>query len=121
MKKTLTSFPWFYILFTFYPLLFLWAVNISQIDPAVVIRPFLFTLAGSILICGLLYLVLRDVLKAGLVGSLLLIAFFTYGRIYYWARAVPALQILNHHTVLLPLYAVLFGLAIWGILRVRKL
>ena len=120
MKKTFPRIPWFYILFTFYPLLFLWAVNISQIDPVVVIRPFLFTLVGSAILYGILYLVFRDVVKAGLVGTLLLIAFFSYGHVYYEARAVPALRILSHHTTLVPLYLLLFGLAIWGTLRLKK-
>jgi hypothetical protein len=120
MKKAFTRTPWFYILFTFYPLLFLWAVNISQMDPAVVIRPFLFTLLGSALLYGLLYLVFRNATKAALIGTLLLVAYFSYGHIYYAARSVPALKILNHHVVLIPLYIILLGLGIWGILRIRK-
>jgi hypothetical protein len=120
MKKTFTQIPWFYILFTFYPLLFLWAVNISQMDPAVVIRPFLLTLLGSALLYGLLYLAFRNGIKAALIGTLLLIAFFTYGHVYYAARGVPALTILSHHTVLVPLYIVLVGLGIWGIFRIKK-
>jgi hypothetical protein len=43
MKKPFARIRWFHNLFTFYPLLFLWAENKSQMDPAVVIRPFLFT------------------------------------------------------------------------------
>ncbi|HVM72783.1 MAG TPA: sulfatase-like hydrolase/transferase [Anaerolineales bacterium] len=120
MKKGFTRLPWFYILFTFYPLLFLWAVNISQMDPAVVIRPFLFTLVGSAILYGLLYLILRDGVKAALIGTLLLIAYFSYGHVYYAARTVAALKILNHHYVLVPLYAVLLGLGSWGILRIKK-
>ena len=120
MKKPFKRLPWFYILFTFYPLLFLWAENISQMDPLVVIRPFLFTLIGSAILYGLLYLVFRDLVRAGMIGSLLLIAFFSYGHIYYEARLVPALKILSHHTTLLPLYLLLLGLAIWGILRLKR-
>ncbi len=120
MKKPFKRLPWFYILFTFYPLLFLWAVNISQIDPIVVIRPFLFTLIGSAILFGLLYLVFRDLVRAGMIGTLLLMAFFSYGHIYYEARINPALKILSHHTTLLPLYLVLLGLAIWGILRLKR-
>ncbi len=119
MKKK-PPFPWFYLLFTIYPLLFLWAANISQIDPVVVIRPFLFTLIGSAVLFGILYLVFRDILKTGLIGSLLLLAFFSYGHLYYAARANPQLSLLSHHTALIPLYLVLFGLAIWGILRLKK-
>ena len=121
MKKIIKGFPWFYLLFTFYPLLFLWAINISQIDPAVVLRPFLFTLAGSAVLFALLYLIFRDLIRAGVVGFLLLVAFFSYGHIYYWTRSVPYLKILNHHTVLAPLYLVLFGVAIWASFRIKKI
>jgi hypothetical protein len=120
MKKTYRRLPWFYILFTLYPLLFLWAVNISQIDPIVVIRPFLFTLFGSAILYGILYLVFRDVVRAGLVGTLFLVAFFTYGRVYYGARAIPALNIFAHHTVLIPIYIILLGMGIWGIFQTKK-
>jgi hypothetical protein len=120
MKKAFSHIPWFYILFTFYPLLFLWAVNISQMDPAVVIRTFLFTLLGSALLYGLLYLALRNGIKAALIGTLLLIGYFTYGHVYYAARSVPALKLLNHHVVLLPIYILIIGLAIWGIFRIKK-
>ena len=120
MNKFFRHIPWFYILFTFYPLLFLWAVNISQMDPAVVIRPFLFTLVGSAILYGILYLAFRNVVKAALIGTLLLIAFFSYGHVYYAARSVPALQILNHHAVLIPLYLVIIGLGAWGIFRIKK-
>ena len=120
MKRSFTSIPWFYILFTFYPLLFLWAVNISQLDPAVVIRPFLFTLLGSVILYGVLYLTFRNWIKAALIGTLLLIAFFTYGDVYYSASDVPVFRILNHHIFLLPLYIIIVGLGIWGIFRIKK-
>jgi hypothetical protein len=120
MKKTLTRIPWFYILFTFYPLLFLWAANISQMDPAVVIRPFLFTLVGSTVLYGMLYLIFRNWVKSALIGTLLLVAFFSYGHVYYATRSIPALNFLNHHAVLVPLYILISGLGIWGIFRIKK-
>ena len=120
MKKSFTRIPWFYILFTFYPLLFLWAVNISQMDPAVIIRPFLFTLVGSAILYGILYLAFRNMVKSALIGTLLLIAFFSYGHVYYAARSVPALKILDRHTVLIPIYILLLSLGIWGIFHIKK-
>jgi hypothetical protein len=89
-------------------------------DPAVVIRPFLFTLLGSALLYGLLYVAFRNGIKAALIGTLLLMAYFSYGHVYYAARSVPALKLLNHHAVLLPLYILILGLGIWGILRIKK-
>src|SRR5512140_3555700 len=119
MKKFLARFPWFYALFTFYPLLYLWSANISQIQPEAVIRPFLFTLVGSLVLYGILFLIFRDFTKTGIVGTVLLIAFFSYGHVYYGTRAVAGLRILNHHSVLLPLYGIISGLLIWFSLRLK--
>jgi hypothetical protein len=119
MKKTFARIPWFYILLTFYPLLFLWTANISEIDPSVVIRPFLVTLLGSALLYGILYALLRNVGKAALVGCLILVAFFSYGHIYYLVRMIPALKILNHHITLMPIFLIVFGFGIWGISRIK--
>jgi hypothetical protein len=115
MKTLLRRIPWFYILFTIYPLLFLWTTNVSEIYASAVIRPLLFTLVGSGVLYAILYARFRDIGKAALVGTLILLAFFSYGHVYYEARAVPALQGLSHHSTLIPLYVVLFGFGIWWV------
>jgi hypothetical protein len=120
MRRLFTRNPWFYILFTIYPLLFLWAANISQIDPVVVIRPFLFTLVGSAVLFGILYLIFRNVLKTALIGTLFLFEFFSYGHVYYAARVVPLLEVFSHHSVLIPFYLLILGLGIWGISRIKE-
>lgn len=113
MRNTIKKIPWFYILFTFYPLMFLWTANVAEIYSSEVFRPFLITLVGSGVLFGIIFLVFRNVHKAGLVGTLFLLAFFSYGHVYYEARAVPALHILSHHTTLIPIYAIIFGTAVW--------
>jgi hypothetical protein len=120
MRKFISRNPWFYIFFTIYPLLFLWAANISQIDPVVVIRPLLITLVGSSILFGILFLIIRNVIRTALTGTLFLIAFFTYGHIYYYARAVSTLKFLNHHSVLLPIYILILVLSVWGISRFKN-
>jgi hypothetical protein len=120
MKNLFKRIPWFYILFTVYPLLFLWTVNVSEIYPSTVIRPFLFTLIGSVVLYAILYIAFRNIERAALIGTLILIAFFSYGHAYYDARNVPALKILSHHSTLIPLYIVVFGLGIGGILFLIK-
>ncbi len=121
MRNALKKIPWFYILFTFYPLLFLWSANVTEIYTSEVVRPFLFTLIGSGVLFAILSLIIRRVQKTALVGTLLLLAFFSYGHVYYEVRAFPALQILSHHTTLIPIYVVIFGFAIWWVLfRVKN-
>jgi hypothetical protein len=122
MKTLLRRIPWFYILFTIYPLLFLWTINVSEIYASEVIRPLLFTLIGSGILYAILYACFRDIEKAALFGTLILLAFFSYGHVYYEARAVPTLKGLSHHSTLIPVYVVLFGFGIWWVLfRVENL
>jgi hypothetical protein len=120
MIARLKRIPWFYILFTVYPLLFLWAVNISEIDPIVVIRPFLYTMIGSSILYAILYISFREVGKAALIGTLILTAFFSYGHAYYGARTVPALKIFSHHSTLILIYLGILVLGFWLIIRTKK-
>ncbi len=120
MKAFLKGFPWYYVLISIFPLLFLWRLNVFEISTSVVLRPFLVTLLGSALIIGILFIVVRNVGRAALIGSLILVAFFSYGHVYYEARTSPALRIFSHHSTLIPIYLVVFGLGIWGIMRIKK-
>jgi len=115
MRIFIRRIPWFYILFSVYPLLFLWTVNAPEIRASAVVRPFLFTLAGSAVLFAILWFSFRDIKKAALLGALLLLAFFSYGHVYYESRIVPALGVLSHHSTLIPIYVVLFGLGVWGL------
>ena len=114
--------PWFYILFTFYPLLSLWNTNATEIDPLVVVRPLLITLTGSAILYLVLYLVFHQTEKAAWIGALILLLFFSYGHIYDLFRNSNTLNALGHHRVLIPIYVVILGLGMWGIMsHVMKL
>lgn len=121
MNNLLKRVPWFYILFTIFPLLFLWVKNVSEIYASDVIRPFVFTLAGSGILYAILYAIFRNTWKAALIGSLLLLAFFSYGQLYYEARVTPALRLFSHHSILMPIYAIILGIGIWVLsFRLKK-
>jgi hypothetical protein len=121
MRAVLRRVPWFYVLVTIYPLLFLWSRNVAEIYPSAVVRPLLFTLIGSGILYAILYICFRNLGKASLIGTLILLGFFSYGHIYYEARIVPALQIFSHHSTLIPIYLVFTGLGTWGILfRIKR-
>ncbi len=108
--------PWFYPLITFYPLLYLWTVNATEVKASVILRPFLFTLAGSALLFVILYLIFRRVDKAAWVGALILVLFFSYGQVYDLLRQSPAMAFVGRHRYLVPLYVAILGLGFWGIL-----
>ena len=112
--------PWFYILFAIFPLLYLWQVNAAEIVPSVVLRPFLFTLGGMAILYGILYIFFRNVNKAAYVGMLILLLFFSYGHVYDFFRHSSILSELGRHRTLIPLYTVVLGFGIWGILSSAK-
>jgi hypothetical protein len=120
MKLVLRRIPWYYILIAIYPLLFLWTKNISDIDPSFVIRPFFFTLLGAALLYGVLYALFCNFGRAAIIGALILLAFFSYGHIYYAARTLPVLKILSRHSSLIPIMLVVCGFGIWRIICIRK-
>jgi hypothetical protein len=71
-----------------------------------------------LIIFGLLYLVIRDLRKAALIASLVLILFFSYGHVYSTLRGVSIGPILIGRTlILLPLYIILVIAASWWILK----
>jgi hypothetical protein len=114
--------PWFYILFTIFPLLSLWAVNAAEVDPSVIVRPLLITLAGSAVLFLVLWVIFRQIDKAAFIGTLILFLFFSYGHVYDLLRHSTALSNLGRHRVLIPLYIAMLSLGIWGILsHVKKL
>jgi len=72
---------WHPLLFAIFPVLTLFNVNIAEVPPGDVVRPLLIMLATTVVLWGLLALVLRNVHKAALFSTLLLLLFFLYGNI----------------------------------------
>jgi hypothetical protein len=76
------SIPWYFLVFSAYPVLALLATNVGQVTVGSGWRP----LALSILLSGLLFLLLRWVLKdryrAAFLTTLWMALFFSYGHIY---------------------------------------
>jgi hypothetical protein len=76
------SIPWYFLVFSAYPVLALLATNVGQVKAASGWRP----LALSVLLSGLLFLLLRWILKdnyrAAFLTTLWMALFFSYGHIY---------------------------------------
>src|SRR6266545_5262432 len=78
----LFSLPWYFIVFSAYPVLALLAFNSGQVKIESGWRP----LVLSILFAGLLFLllrwILRDIYRAAFLSTLWMALFFSYGHIY---------------------------------------
>ena len=75
------SFPFFPLLFAVYPVLFLFAHNQDVASPGDVYAPVGVSLLCTLAVWGILSLVLRDGRKAALLTTLVLLVFFTDGRL----------------------------------------
>jgi hypothetical protein len=117
IKTIVNKIPWFYILLSFYPLLFLWSNNKTEIDAAAVLRPLIFTFLLALILYAILYLIFRDLFKAALYGSLMLILFYSYGQVYTWIREITGDVYASRHRILGLIYAGIFLASSWGIYK----
>jgi hypothetical protein len=83
--KTL-RFPFHPFLFSIYPVLFLFSHNRAAASVEDLVWPALVALVASFLLWAICSLALRDKLKAGMVVTVPLAFFFSYGRIFGWRR-----------------------------------
>ena|SRR5688572_21045146 len=68
--------------FATFPVVFLWAQNANEaIAPATALRPLAVICVCALAVFALAWAILRDPIRAGLLTSLLLVVFFTFGRL----------------------------------------
>jgi len=110
--------PIYPILFSLFPILSLYAVNAKEVNLNFILRPILGSLAFSVILFGLLWLLLRKIHVSAIISLLALVLFFTYGHIYYALRTIPSIGMeISRHRYLLPLYMVIFVVVCWLIIK----
>jgi hypothetical protein len=114
--KKFSQFPWHAVLIGLFPILALAAYNIDQINIRVIYRPLLISLAASLLLLFSMKIIFRDWQRAGLLTTLILVLFFSYGHVYnifHNIRIVGVLIVRNR--TLAPLWLIITGLCTWYI------
>jgi hypothetical protein len=76
------SIPWYFIVFSAYPVLALLSSNIGQVNTTAAWRPLALSILLSLLLFLVLRLILRDTYRAAFLTTLWLVLFFSYGHIY---------------------------------------
>jgi hypothetical protein len=113
--KYLIMYP---ILLAIFPILFLYTRNIDETTAQQALSPLWYAIPGTIALWLLFYLWMRNIFKAGLAVTLLIILFFFYGRFYAllenWGVFVPS------HSTLLPLLVLVCGYLIYFIKKNRN-
>ncbi|MBI2832064.1 MAG: sulfatase-like hydrolase/transferase [Chloroflexi bacterium] len=115
MKKLKVIHP---VLLAFFPILFLYANNVSELRASQIIIPLAVSLGLALPMWLLFGLLFRDRGKAGLAASIFILLFFTYGHFYNqlekWNVFVPG------HGYLLSITLLVFGYSVYFLRRARR-
>jgi hypothetical protein len=118
MKKFLSYLHPF--LFTLYPILELRNHNITYVSVASLVRPVLLSLLFTTLTWILWRLLLRDGQKAGIITTLAVILFFSYGHVFIQIESTFGVLIRHRHLMLIYAGTLVLS-AIFIIWKVKKL
>jgi hypothetical protein len=107
-------------LFALYPAVAMLAFNISWVPLADAWRALVAGMGLAAVVFLLLWLVLRQPLKAALITTLFLLFFLSYGHAYTWLRDTELGLSLGRHRYLAPLWWMAFTLAAVLVIRSRR-
>jgi hypothetical protein len=111
MKRPLVLHP---LLLAAFPTLALLAQNLEWIPASDAARALAISIIGAAGILGLVWLLLHDLPRAGLIVSLILILFFSYGHLYGTLKEAGLGATIARHRYLAPAFTAVFvGGAIW--------
>lgn len=106
------------LLLAVFPILFLYAHNISETSMSQVWLPLVISVAAALVLLAILRLILRSLAKAGLATAMFLVFFFSYGHLHdaleNWGAFVP------QHTYLLSGMLFVWGYCVYFISRAKR-
>jgi hypothetical protein len=106
------------LLFAAFPVLFLYAYNMSDTSASQIWLPIVISVAATIVLWAVLSLILSSLAKAGLATAIFLVFFFSYGRLYdglnYLGMFAPK------HAHLLPVMLFVWGYCVYFIGRAKR-
>jgi len=119
MKKPRTVHP---LLLALFPTLFLYSHNMVEYSFDVVFVPLVVIVVLTLVLWGLLGVILHNAAKSGLVVSLFLLLFFTYGHVYemVWYFFAVRPFTFGAENVLLPAFALLLAAGTFLIFRAGR-
>jgi hypothetical protein len=117
MKKSTVLHPF---LFAIFPVLFLFAHNIEHSLLNEILLPIALTLAFALLSWSLLSAILKNKEKAGLLVSLVLLLFFSYGHFYDAMESLDWMVMLGRHKILFAVWGVLLALGVYFSIKTRR-
>lgn len=121
MKKLMGSLYPF--LFASYPILALWNYNITYVDPVSIFRPLILSILFTGIIWILLRIIVRDWNKAGIITTLAIVLFFSYGHVYLQIESNLNEAIRHRYLVLIfgGVLVAVSSLVIWKVKRTKAI
>ena len=116
VKKSFVIHPF---LLAILPIVFLCSHNIEQVSPSQTLLPSAIMLGFTILLVLLLWLILRDGKKTGIIVSIFLVLFFSYGHILEMIQNWQ-IKFLGQHKCLMPIWGVLLIFTGYLVVRTRR-
>lgn len=119
-KKSIPIHPF---LFAIYPVLFLYAQNMDLTPLTEALRPMALVAGIAIPLFVVLWAVLKDGARAGLLVTLTALLFFSYGHfvdVLEGFQFTVGASAVGSDALLLPAWALFFGLGVWFVVKTRR-
>lgn len=121
MPRSLKSWTLHPLLFAVYPVVALYAHNLTQVNPADVIRPLAASLLAALAFLGLLRLLTRSWERASWIVTLWLFLFYTFGHVYRALAPVFVLGVwIGRADILAALWAAIWIVGTWALWRLAR-
>ncbi len=105
-------------LFAVYPIIFLYSYNAQELLINQIYLPIIISLLSTLVIWGIMGLLIKDRIKAGLITTVFLLVFFGYGYTFDLLRVSGVIAVKHRH--LLPVFVLLLGYIIYFIHLSKK-
>jgi len=104
---TFNKAPWYVLLLSAYPVVALYAANVTEVPLSDFWRMLLLSIGGGMALLLIFRLILKSWARAGLLTVILVFMVFAYGHVYNTLKVVPVLVPFVRHRLLLPAWGAL--------------
>jgi hypothetical protein len=103
-EKWFFTFP---VLFAIYPIVFLYSNNVEELLLPQLYIPVAIAFVATIICWAVLFFLIKDTLKTGIIATVFIIFFFTYGTLFDWLVSLNLFAVKHWH--ILPVVLVITG------------
>jgi hypothetical protein len=114
MVKKILNFPFYIFCFASFPVISLYARNVSEIDVSVIWRPLILANSAALLVFLIFSIFTQNTQKSGIMTSIVIVSFFSFGLLFGFLRSIPVIgDSIGRFRYLIPFYLLIFIFAIY--------